>query len=246
MSGTVVLRGMTRSLFVKPYYQKLHFTGLRERNPMIKEFSLSGMKDDDKWSTYICYASTRKPSWLNWLAPYPMEFFPDEIFDHTKPVTFIALGYIEGTDMYKGNVRQYRTFAMTVSQRSIHTLALQATSEDPNTFRRVGLATWNNCSWFGYFCVGEKFQLEILLRSSKIQEELGLAAMVRAIPVLLFAWFWGGLLGQSTLHVHNQGLLWFRTLVNGNGNKHDHDGDIRSRNTYRKGYEAEERTIKII
>ncbi|KAF1966782.1 HET-domain-containing protein [Bimuria novae-zelandiae CBS 107.79] len=245
--GTLILRGMTRRLFVAPYYQSLHFTGTRTQNPKIKEYDVHNMTDDGKRASHICYASTRAPSWRHRLSPYPIEFFPDEILDPTQPVTFIALGYTPAAEMHKKRLMpHFHSLALAASQRSIYTLALQTVPSSPDTYRRVGFATWNNCSWFGYFCVHPSYSLEFFLRLRNIQEVHGLIAMLLEIPSLLLACILGSLFGQAIVQFHVQGPVWYRELVRGNGGRHEHDGEIRDKETYREGWEAEERTIRIV
>ena len=75
-------------------------------------------------------------------------FRPDEIIDPAQEITFLAIG------------QQHRSAQISTPVSStkphdpikVHTLALVPTGGEKGTYRRVGLAEWDDCAWYGYLC----------------------------------------------------------------------------------------------
>jgi hypothetical protein len=175
-----------------------------------------------------------------------VELFPDEILDTSLPITFLALATTPAGTLPLSLTRRYTTATVTASRRLIYTLALQATADDPHTFRRVGIAAWNNCAWFGYFCVGKEVQRWALTEMLSVWEEKGWVAVVMAMLAVLWVWVWGTVFGLAVMRVYDEGVVWFRGLVKGSGGRHGCDGDIMAEATYREGCGAEVRTVRVV
>jgi hypothetical protein len=75
-------------------------------------------------------------------------FRPDEIVDPTQEITFIAIAQRHKEEQV---VKLGNTY-LDHDPVSVHTLALVPTGDTEGTFRRVGLAIWDSCSWYGYLC----------------------------------------------------------------------------------------------
>lgn len=75
-------------------------------------------------------------------------FRPDEIIEPTQEITFLAIG------------QRHRSAQISTPLSStkphdpiqVHTLALVPTGDEKGTYRRVGLAVWDDCAWYGYLC----------------------------------------------------------------------------------------------
>lgn len=247
-TGTLILRGMTRTLFVSPYYQTLHLTGTTTPNPLLLDSRTpSAMKSNSKWRHNITYASrTRTRTRSSRSHALPVEFFPDEILDTTQPILFLALGSTPAGTLSASLTARYSAAAVTASRSSVITLALQATPDDAHTFRRVGMATWNNCAWFGYFCVGESAQRNRVSELLSVWEGRGFLQMLMAVPAVLWVWVLGTVFGLAVMRFYDDGVVWFGGLVKGGRGRHGCGGDVRKEETYRAGCGVEERTVRVV
>lgn len=75
-------------------------------------------------------------------------FRPDEIIAPTQEITFIAIAQRHLGDQLVKQMNSYQTHDPV----SVHTLALVPTGDPKGTYRRVGLAVWDSCAWYGYLC----------------------------------------------------------------------------------------------
>ncbi|KAF3050800.1 hypothetical protein E8E11_000735 [Didymella keratinophila] len=75
-------------------------------------------------------------------------FRPDEIIDPTQRITFVAIAQRHKEEQV---VKLGNTY-LDHDPVSVHTLALIPTGDVEGTYRRVGLAIWDSCSWYGYLC----------------------------------------------------------------------------------------------
>jgi hypothetical protein len=75
-------------------------------------------------------------------------FRPDELIDPSTEVTFLAIA-----QQHFGN--QLTSLLHTHHDQAalkVHTLALVPTNKRLGEYRRVGLAIWDQCAWYGYLC----------------------------------------------------------------------------------------------
>lgn len=75
-------------------------------------------------------------------------FRPDEMIEPTQEITFIAIAQRHVGEQL---VKQMNTY-QDHDPISVQTLALVPTGDAEGTFRRVGLAVWDSCAWYGYLC----------------------------------------------------------------------------------------------
>ena len=236
--GKISLRGMTRRLWVDPCYQRLHFAGRQHKNPKIKEWDIADRDYHLEWAWTRCRVSFERPRSkedFRWLS---MEFYPDELLDRNGEVTFVALGEVPAKFEKGQNFH--------LSRPTIVTLALIPTG-NPNEYRRVGFAEWKNCSWYGYFCVGE-YRADYR-ESLKTGHLVGgwrrfVWELLEVSIILLF----GSLFRLPIVQLHRDGLVWFRHQTTGNRlwGQHVHKGDIKSERSYRRGWEPKYEYLKII
>ncbi|KAJ8118954.1 hypothetical protein OPT61_g166 [Boeremia exigua] len=75
-------------------------------------------------------------------------FRPDEIIDPTQEITFIAIA-----QRHLGKpLGRARTSIERYEPLRVHTIALVPTGDSSGIYRRVGLAIWEECAWYGYLC----------------------------------------------------------------------------------------------
>jgi hypothetical protein len=75
-------------------------------------------------------------------------FRPDEIIAPTQEITFIAIAQRHLGEQLARQMNSYQDHDPV----SVHTLALVPTGDAEGTYRRVGLAVWDSCAWYGYLC----------------------------------------------------------------------------------------------
>lgn len=75
-------------------------------------------------------------------------FRPDEIIDPAQEITFIAIGQLHFSLQVSTPVSSTKNHDPT----RVYTLALVPTGDKSGTYRRVGLAMWDDCAWYGYLC----------------------------------------------------------------------------------------------
>lgn len=94
----------------------------------------------------VMVATREPPTMLSRSQILPVTWQPEDVWDEQKPVTFIAI------------TRHPNLPAMPLDLRRqlIYTLALVPTSSTEPSYRRIGLAVWRDCSWFGYECAEDK------------------------------------------------------------------------------------------
>jgi hypothetical protein len=238
-TGTVVIRGKTRCLWVDPCYPDVHFVGREKKDPRIKQFGVINRDYHSEWAWATCRATTKKPASSEDFSYLAMEFHPDEILDWSQEVTFIALGEVPA------NPSPRTTFCF--SRPAVLTLALQSTGR-PNEYRRVGFAQWRNCSWYGYFCVGENHNSNHW-RSLKMGHLIGGWRMfAREFLEICIVLVFGTLLQQSIVQLERDGLVWFRELANGKRiwDCHNHDANVDDRKKYRRGWEPKMECLTIV
>ena len=75
-------------------------------------------------------------------------FRPDEVIDPIQEIMFLAVAQLHTSE---------RGTTAVISQQDYdpiqtYTLALIPTENGDNTYRRIGLAIWEDCAWYGYLC----------------------------------------------------------------------------------------------
>lgn len=91
---------------------------------------------------HVMLATTEPPSMLSRGQLFPVRWQPEDTWDEERPVTFIA---IMRRPRLENNPLEMR-------RQVIYTLALLPSGDKENEYRRIGLAMWEDCSWFGYQC----------------------------------------------------------------------------------------------
>ncbi|KAF3002886.1 hypothetical protein E8E13_001043 [Curvularia kusanoi] len=75
-------------------------------------------------------------------------FRPDELISPSQELTFIAIAQVHrGANLSSRLSTRYDHDPVRV-----RTLALVRTEDEGGTYRRVGLAVWDDCAWYGYLC----------------------------------------------------------------------------------------------
>ena len=75
-------------------------------------------------------------------------FRPDELIDPCTEITFIAIAQQHFGSSLTSMLPTHDDDAAL----KVHTLALVPTKRNPGEYRRVGLAVWEQCAWYGYLC----------------------------------------------------------------------------------------------
>lgn len=75
-------------------------------------------------------------------------FRPDEIIDPGQEITFVAIGQVHMSLQVSTAVSSYQDH----EPPRVYTLALVPTGDGSGNYRRVGLAFWDDCAWYGYLC----------------------------------------------------------------------------------------------
>lgn len=237
--GTVIIQGMTRRLWVDPCYQSLHFLGHEKKNPKIKDLGIVNRDYRSEWAWAICRASTKKPLSPKDFHWFPVAFHPDELLDWTQEVTFIALGEVPA--------EPNPGISFYLSRPTILTLALQPTGHS-NEYQRVGFAKWRNCSWYGYYCVGDNYTPDYWDSLKTGHLIGGWRGLVRELFEVCLVLIFGTLLQRPVIQRQRDGLVWFRELASGKRvwRRHDHYGDAEKKGSYRKGWEPKMECLTII
>lgn len=145
-TGRLIVRGHTRSLFVHNTVEGVRDTvdalgrKYRYKSPSVPNVPFPVVMSQ---STMVISGTNSTFSIRKLL---PVRFMPDEIIDPATPLTFVAV------------CRSPALSGMPPSQRlqTIATLALIPSGRIEDEYRRVGLAFWEHCSWFGYDCSEER------------------------------------------------------------------------------------------
>ncbi len=235
MSGKLLIQGWTQKLLVDPTYQQYHFSGISKDSPRIKRLGIletSAADPDEVIDT--CYASPNSGSSTKNFKLFPMRFTPDELIDRTQEITFLAIAEIPASEF---------SIRLESSMPTIKTLALIPTGVRHNEYRRVGIAQWYNCSWYGYFCVGERYSRSHWqeLRYQKIIK--GWRIAIKDFFNKCLSFLIGELLNQPVIQPPYEKLRWFSHLANGRWGRHRHTPNSHS---FRKNWEAKWETITIV
>jgi hypothetical protein len=75
-------------------------------------------------------------------------FRPDELIDPCTEITFIAIAQQHFGSSLTSTLHTHDENAAL----KVHTLALVPTDNKPGEYKRVGLAIWDQCAWYGYLC----------------------------------------------------------------------------------------------
>jgi hypothetical protein len=229
-TGTITIRGMTRTLYMDPYYQEAHCTDSTAK-PM--KYSVTNI-----FAEKVCRASTKQPSSQQHFTVFPMQFRPDEVLDCFQPVKFIALGEVPAHPRDAGGVE--------FSRPTLIALALQATGNKPNEYRRIGLAQFYNCSWFGYFCFGERYKPDHWHYLNITRRVDGWCLFMKELIDVFCVWIRRNWFVQPIIHRPRRGWTYYRELAVGKWGRHAHGEDVTSMKAYRKGWEPKYETITII
>lgn len=82
-------------------------------------------------------------------------FRPDELIDPCTEITFIAIAQ----QHFGASLTTRLATHDNAAALKVHTLALVPTRRKPGEYRRVGLAAWDECAWYGYLC-GWKHEMD--------------------------------------------------------------------------------------
>ncbi|KAH8724125.1 heterokaryon incompatibility protein-domain-containing protein [Phaeosphaeriaceae sp. PMI808] len=238
-SGTVVIEGLTRKLWVDAFYSDLHFLGRETKDPKIKNWGIIYQNYQPKWAWAKCRASTKKPSSPKDFHWFSLEFHADELLDRNEEITFIALSEVPATSNPGPSFYS--------SRPTITTLALQPTGR-PNEYRRIGFAKWRNCSWYGYYCVGNNYTPDYWDSLSTGYLVGGWRTLIKEVLEVLIILFFGMVLQQPVIQLHRDGLVWFRELASGKRwwGRHRHNDNVETLENYRRGWEPKTERLKII
>jgi hypothetical protein len=231
-TGTITIQGMTRTLYIDPYYQEAHFTGSAAK-PI-----LDGVDLTKTLASKVCRASTKQPFTQQQFTMFPMQFRPDEVLDYSQPVKFLALGEIPAHPRDAGGVE--------FSRPTVIALALQATGKKPNEYRRIGLAQFYNCSWFGYFCFGQRYKPDQWHYLNSMRRVDGWRPFLKELINVCCIWIRRNLLMQPIIYRPRLGWTYYRELAVGKWGRHAHGEEATSMKAYRKGWEPKNETITII
>ena len=91
---------------------------------------------------HVMLATSEPPSFMARSQVMPVRWQPEDVWDEEKPITFLAI-------MRRPRLENN---PLDMRRQVIHTLALVPTGNNDKEYRRIGLAMWEDCSWFGYQC----------------------------------------------------------------------------------------------
>jgi hypothetical protein len=94
----------------------------------------------------VMLATIEPPSTLSRSQILPVIWQPEDIWDEQKPITFLT---ITRHPVISG-------MPLDLRRQLIYTLALLPAGNGSDDYRRIGLAVWQDCSWFGYDCAEDK------------------------------------------------------------------------------------------
>jgi hypothetical protein len=141
--GMITMHGDTRILYMMREKKSILSEALElSKSSKYKYAEEYGLKQMLIRPDHVVLASLEAPKWRSQAQAIPGNWYPDEIVSPETPVTFIAIlqrPYLSG---------------MPVGSRDqiVHTLALVPTGKAEGEYRRVGFASWANCSWYGFDC----------------------------------------------------------------------------------------------
>ncbi|KAF2848670.1 HET-domain-containing protein [Plenodomus tracheiphilus IPT5] len=75
-------------------------------------------------------------------------FRPDELIDPAQEITFIAIAQQHFSAQLETRLNSHQDD----DALKVHSLALVPTGKVEGEYRRVGLAIWDECAWYGYLC----------------------------------------------------------------------------------------------
>jgi hypothetical protein len=144
-TGKLSIRGDVRELFV------LHPGNGRVTNlpKLANEYQYKGSYQFVQRlfaPSEVMLATTEPPSMLSRSQVLPVTWQPEDTWDEQKPISFFAI------------TRHPVVSGMPLDMRRqlIYTLALLPTGNGGDEYRRIGLAVWKDCSWFGYACAEDQ------------------------------------------------------------------------------------------
>ncbi len=75
-------------------------------------------------------------------------FRPDQIIDPAQEITFLAIAQQHSGAQLTSRLDSHQDD----DALQVHSLALVPTADGKGEYTRVGLAVWDECSWYGYLC----------------------------------------------------------------------------------------------
>ncbi|KAI8931744.1 hypothetical protein NX059_011385 [Plenodomus lindquistii] len=93
-------------------------------------------------------------------------FRPDEIIDPAQKITFIAIAQQHFGAQLETSLNSHNDD----DALKVHTLALVPTGKSGSPYRRVGLAIWDECAWYGYLCGWKDVRDRIIERPGRWDE----------------------------------------------------------------------------
>jgi Heterokaryon incompatibility protein (HET) len=148
-TGKIIIRGDVRTMYVDSRYSILVAQDLS--NTLTRK---PGTRNVDLPSESYFRASSHQCLNASGFSNYPGIWRPDEIVSPDEPITFIAIA------QRQNHARSYRIDDK--DPMSVYALGLRATGRAEKEYRRVGLALWTDCAWYGFDCREES---KILLKS---------------------------------------------------------------------------------
>jgi hypothetical protein len=144
-TGKLTIRGDTRELYVlQP--DNARVTTLPK---LASEYSYKdsyGLMSRLFSPSEAMLATTEPPSMLSRSQILPVIWQPEDIWDEQKPITFLS---ITRHPVVSG-------MPLDLRRQLIYTLALVPTGNADKNYKRIGLAVWKDCCWFGYQCAEDK------------------------------------------------------------------------------------------
>jgi hypothetical protein len=159
-TGSLYVRGHTRRGYVNPVYaypireaaaknpamcrpreNRLDMRSLRGQPYLPHEYFMFATRPPRH---YVRYTAEHNWGWR----VVRGEFHADEIIEPTTELTFIAIA-AWNQERRPGKASKFRT---ETGPMTVFSLALVPTDNAEREYRRVGLATWSSCAWFGRRC----------------------------------------------------------------------------------------------
>jgi Heterokaryon incompatibility protein (HET) len=146
-SGSITIQGDVRELFVFNQNPRLRAEIDRiQASPKYKYRDSTGLKQSIVSYDTVLLASKKPWRFSSTVQALPVRWHPDEKVDEKIPVTFIAIS----------KRPRLPGMSLELGRQVVFTLALAPTGSVENEFRRVGLAEWDDCSWYGYGCAEDR------------------------------------------------------------------------------------------
>jgi hypothetical protein len=155
-------------------------------------------------------------------------FKPDEIIDPAQEITFIAIAQ----QHFGAQLNTRLPSHQDDDALRVHTLALVPVDKARGTYRRVGLAIWEECSWYGYLCGWKDVRDRIVEKPGRWTE----AGMYTK----------EGWLDKMTRKLAWDDLEYYEETKkgdHGHGYQADHLPDLKK---YHKNVEVEEKVLVIV